>query len=192
MGTTKRLKKRRVGAHRLDLSDLKKALRDRRQWFVMATVIVPDGEAEHFELDVDDGGNLVDILVHVETQPEQLELTCRLGGMSSIGAITIPAVGDEVGVGIPSGRIDFMPSIVCLLSSNNLPNPAGQGPASGRTIIVNSQVMVHDGTGGANELVTMAEFRGHGHPSGMGPTGKTTDPIPGVGVITGTTVFKAK
>lgn len=192
MATTRRLRKRRKGAHRLDLTPLKEALKDRRQWTALAVVIVPDGESEHWALEYDDAGALVDIMVDVETQPEGLELSCRLGGMSSVGALTIPNVGDEVLVCIPSGRIDFAPTITAILSSNELPDPAGQGPAMGRTIIVNSEVLIHDGDGGAEPLPTMAEFKGHTHPSGSGPTGATTDPIPGVGAITGTEVLKVK
>lgn len=188
---TNRLKKRRKGAQRLDLSALREALKDRRQWSALATVVVADGQDEHWELDSDDEGNL-DVLVDVVTQPEGLELTCRLGGMSAVGILTVPDLGDEVMVCIPSGRIDFMPTIVAIMGSNNLTNPAGQGPAPKRTIIANAKVFIHDGTGGAEPLPTMAEFKGHTHPSSMGETFPPTDPIPGVGTITGTEVLRVK
>lgn len=187
----KRLKKRRKGANRLDLSDLKKALRDRRQWSCMGVCTVPDGESSHFELVAEDG-QLVDILVDVVTQPLGAELTCRLGGMAGAGTLTIPAEGDEVAIIVPDGRIDFMPVIVAILSSNDLPNEGGQGPAPGRTLVVNGEVLIHDGSGGAEPLPTLAEFKAHTHNGGTGPTTPTLDPIPGVGPILGTTVLKAK
>ena len=185
----KRLKKRQKGANRLDLTDLKKALKDRRCWACHAVVVVAEGESSHWELLLDDDGELIDILIDVTTQPEGLELTCRLGGMSSAGTLTIPKLGDEVIVVVPSGKIDFSPAIVAILSSNDLPN-GDQGPALGRTLIVNSEVLIHQGDGNAEPIPTMAEFKNHTHPTSMGLSAKTLDPIPGVGVITGTVSLK--
>jgi len=198
---TKRLRKRRKGAHRLDLTGLKEALKDRRCWTCLATPVIRDGESEHWSLELDDvDGSLVDILVTVETQPDGQELTCRLGGMSSVGALTIPALGDEVLVCVPAGRIDFAPTIVAILSSNDLPNPAGQGPELARTLIVNSEVMVHDGVGGAVPLALKSDVQairddldGHSHTyiPGTNPVAQTTL-NPSVTAPTGTTVLKAK
>lgn len=157
MASVKGLKRKRKGRKRLDLTDLKHALRDRRCWACLGTVIVPEGESSHFEL-VEQDGALVDILVDVVTHPGQVELTCRLNsGGNGQALITIPAVDDEVIVIVPEGQIDFAPTIVAHLASGGIPNPGGQGPAPSRTVIVNGEVLVHDGSGGAVELALKSD-----------------------------------
>lgn len=167
----------------MDLSALKDVLRDERCWTCLAVVTTPEGETDYVEIVTEDGA-LVDVLVDVVTMPDGNDITCRL--FASGGQWTIPNEGDEVIVTIPAGEIGFMPAIVARF--DRPPSDL----AKGRTVITNAEVFVTDEAGGANELVTMAEFRGHGHPGGTGPTGATIDPIPGVGPITGTTVLKAK
>jgi hypothetical protein len=154
------LKRGRRAAKRLDLSDLKHALRDQRVWCSVGTVIKPDGAAQHYTLITAAGGELADITVDVELQPSLADVTCRLaGGLGTAGAgiWSIPSVGDEVLVMIPEGEVAFMPSIVAILSSRSIPNGGSQGPATDRTIIVNQKVLVHDGAGGAAPLPTLDE-----------------------------------
>ena len=196
---TKRLKKRRKGAHRLDMTGLREALKDRRCWTCLATTIVPDGEEEHWELIVDDSGNVTDILVEVVTQPEGQELTCRL---DIRGSIEIPALGDEVLVCLPSGRIDFMPVITGFMSQNSIPNPAGQGPALGRIVVIRDEYLIHDGQGGAKEIAYKSDVQEvvdaikNGVPGamdgGLAYQTSMTGLLNATSTPTGTTVLKAK
>lgn len=157
-------------AKKLDLTDLRHVLKDNRQWITLAVVVVPEGESSHFEL-VEDEGQVVDILVDVETVPDGADLTCRLGGGAvAQGIYTVPSVGDEVVVAVPSGSIAFSPTIIALLSSGEVPNPSGQGPAPGRTLVLNGEVLVHDGTGSTDNLVKKSAYEVHKHGSGTGPT----------------------
>lgn len=173
-------------AKKLDLTDIRHVLRDRKQWAVLGVVVVPEGGDSHFQL-VEEDGDLVDILVEVETVPDGNDITARLGGgAQGRGVYTIPSVGDEVVVVYPSGQIAFMPTIVALLSTNAIPNPSGEGPAENRTVIVNGEVLIHDGSGGAESLVKKTEFDLHKHPTGTGPSGP-----PDNAPITGTEVLKA-
>jgi hypothetical protein len=164
-------KRKRTRAKKLDLTDIRHVLKDKRQWIAMGVVFKPEGESSHFELVVEDGV-LVDILVDVETVPEGADVTARLGGAAlSHGIITIPAEGDEVALMMPSGEMAFLPVIVALLSTNQLPNPTGEGPAEGRTLILNAEVLVHDGTGATDQLVKKTAYAAHKHPTGTGASG---------------------
>lgn len=180
--------RRRVGAKKLDLSDLRHVLRDRRAWAGMGLVIEPEDGEPHFEIVVEDG-NIVDILIEVEIVPERIHVTARLSGSGgqNTGLWQIPQIGDEVAVLIPDGEVDFCPIIVGVLSGGQIPNGGGQGPDQTTTVIVNSKVLVHDGAGGAAPLPTKAEFDAHTHPTGVGPSG-----VPSNAPITGTTVLEAK
>lgn len=169
-------KRGRHATKRLNLSSLQRALEKtgpRKIWAAIGVVAVPAGESTHYEL-VEEGGNLVDILVDVELMPDSTDVTCRLansGGGAGRGVWTIPAVGDEVIVNFPSGELAFMPTIVAVLSSGNIPNPSGEGPSTSRTVIVDQEVLIHDGTGGTDQVVLKAAYEAHKHPSGTGPTG---------------------
>ena len=190
MTRIRRMKRVRQGAKRPDMTGLRDILKDGRCWAAIGVVHVPDGEPSHYEIVTDASGN-ADVLVEVDTQPDGKDLTCRLGsgfGGAGFGSWKIPNVGDEVAVLIPEGHPDFMPIIVGVLASGSLPD----GVAPNVTVIADSQVLIHDGAGGAAELPTMAEFRAHTHTTGVGPSGPTIDPIPGVGAITGTEALKAK
>lgn len=200
MASTKRMKKRGKSAHRLDLTPLKEALKDRRCWTCLAICAAPEGEDSHFEILTDEDNNPIDILVDVITQPDELELTCRLGGMSAIGILTVPAIGDEVLVCLPGGQIDFMPTIVALMSTGRMPKAPLQGPAPLRTLIVNFEVLVHDGLGGAEELAYKSdvqavrdELHEHEHDYIPGSSGTaTTTGGPSVTAPVGTSVLKAR
>ena len=155
-------KRRRTGAKRLDLSDLRHVLKDRRCWVCMGVVTKPDGEASHYELITEDGA--MDVLVDVVTQPEEMDLTCRLAGKD---VWRIPNEGDEVVIVMPAGELAFMPIIVATLSTGDVPD----GAAPGVTVIANTEVLIHDGAGGAEELVKKSAYEAHVHPTGTGPSG---------------------
>ncbi len=186
MATIRKLKRRRKGAKRFDPTDLKALLADTRCWACAALVVVPDGLSSHYEMVTEDG-KLVDIMVEVETVPDQQDLTCRLASVSggtNAGIWTIPPVGAEVIVLIPNAQIDFMPTIVAILPTGEIPDDV----APGVTVIANSsKVIIHDGNGGAEPLITKSQFDAHKHPSGTGPTGP-----PDNAATSGTTVLEAK
>lgn len=157
-----RPKRGRRPRKRLDLSDMRSLVADRRLWCAIGKVIVPDDHegATHYELVTGPGGAIVDLLVEVELQPGLQDVTCRMSGFAGgagVGIWTVPAVGDEVLVALPEGMLEFMPTIVAMLSTRDIPNAGGQGPALGRTIIVNGEVLIHDGAGGAVPLAKKSD-----------------------------------
>jgi hypothetical protein len=171
--------RRRIRSRRLDTSDLRNLVRDRRRWSAIGIVIVPEGESSHFDLDGED------LLVEVEIQPDGLDVSCRVGsafGGPGLGMWAVPPVGSEVLIALPDGRLDFQPTIVGVLSTGQLP----QGVAENVTVIANGTVLITDGgdPSGAEPLIKKSEFDNHIHPSGMGPTEK---PLP----ATGTNPLKA-
>jgi hypothetical protein len=116
---------RRDGSKPLELAAMKKALEDKRFWCGLGKVVKRDGDDSHFEIEADDSGNPVDVLVEVDLMPEQTPLLCRLGaGTGSLGAgcWKIPAPGTEVAVMIPTGDIEADAMIVAVLSSNAVPS----------------------------------------------------------------------
>ncbi len=98
-------------------------------------------------------GNTVDILVDVVLHPSETPVTARLAA----GIWDVPDVGDEVAVLVPDGAIDFMPIIVARLSTNHVPTV--QGPQPGRIVIERDEVIVHDGSGGAERAVMGETYR---------------------------------
>lgn len=130
---------------RLDLSPMRELFRDTRVWTAIGIVEAPEGVESHWEA-ITDGGDTVDITVEVTLQPSQVPLTCRLRA----GLWEVPNAGDEVLVVVPDGEIDFMPVVVARLSGNSVPTV--QAPEPGRLVIVNGEVYVHAGAGGAKAL----------------------------------------
>jgi hypothetical protein len=128
---------------RLDLTDMKEALRSREQWTALGVVIAGEGGKPHYE--VLDGA---DIHVEVELQPMREKVFARLAA----GMWVVPSIGEEVAVIVPAGDITFMPTIVCILASSI---PATQGPTPERIVITRQEVAIHDGSGGAAALPTM-------------------------------------
>jgi hypothetical protein len=135
----------RRASKKLDLTDMRKAFADQRLWCSIGLVTAPDDGASHFEV------TATDVLVEVVLQPSLIPLTCRL----SAALWRVPDLGEEVMVTVPEGMIEFMPTITDVLSSGRV--PTGQGPATGRIVITRTEVVVHDGAGGANPLPTLAE-----------------------------------
>lgn len=185
---------------RLDMAELRHLLRDRRMWTVLGVVTAPDDGGDHYEVHTNEAGKVVDITVEVVTRPVQIDLTCRLKGVgASAGVVSIPDVGDEVVVEIPDGEIDFMPSIVTVLHRAGVLEPGAQGPAPARVVICAAEVMIHDGSGGAEPLVRKSEFDGHTHgpgsfttPSAGGGGGPVTGTSSGAAAVDGTSVLLGK
>lgn len=189
----------RSSSKRLDLTDMKRALGvdGIKLWCAIAIVQAPQGE-QHFEVLTDD--------VHVEvvTQPSLIPLTCRLAA----GIWRIPDPGEEVVVLIPEGEIAFMPILVDVLSSGSVPTT--QGPALDTAVIARPHVLIHDGSGGANPLPTLASLQAsidklnalmdkyiaHTHigvTTGVGTSGVPSDvAITHADDAVGTTVLEAK
>lgn len=192
-------KRARGGAKRLDLTDMRAAFADRRTWTAIGIVECPEGVAQHWEVVTEDG-EAVDILVEVVLQPSQVGVTARLRA----GIWEVPALGDEVAIIMPEGVPDFMPIIVCKLSTNHVPTV--QGPQPNRIVIESGEVFVHDGNGGAVSLALksdVAEVRTklNAHTHTVATTGTATAQSGTAAVIiagqqadapTGTTVLKAK
>lgn len=116
----------RDGAKPIDLTGFRKALEDRRLWCGLAVVAKREGESSHFEIETDDAGNKVDILVEVDLMPEGIPATCRLGIPGSNGAgsgiFAIPAVGTEVVWCAPHGDLEADLMIVGALSTRSIPD----------------------------------------------------------------------
>jgi hypothetical protein len=172
-------KRSRSPRRRLDLTSMREALATGEAWVVLGRVESAEGGL-HWDIYEDD------LLIEVVTIPDEEPLTCRMGsiaGGSGIGIWSIPSEGTEVVIVVPRGDYTFSPCIVATLSSGGLPN----GVAAGVTVVTNAQVLVHDGSGGAEPVITKSQYDAHSHSSGTGPTG-----VPNNTATSGTTVLKAK
>ena len=184
----------RAPTKRLDLTDMRSLFRDPRIWCAIGRVTTPDGAASHFE---DDG---TDIRIDVILQPSLQDVTCRLGAALWV----VPAVGEEVVVGLPDGALDFMPVILGILSTNV--TPTAQQSTPGRIAIVRQEVVVHDGAGGAVSLAYLTSLQAtvdklndliskysvHTHPETGGTTGPPSVTETSASSAEGTTVLKGK
>lgn len=185
-----RPKRGRRAAKRLDLTDMREVLRDRRVWTGLGIATVLDGNTSHWRIHSDDGTTNVDVLVDLVLQPDQTPITARLQS----GMWIVPNEGDECAVLIPAGRVDFMPIIVGILSNNSVPSSDEQ-PQPQRIVIVTNDCVITDGNGGTGPLVLRSEFLEHGHPTAaLGPVSPpvvaptTTPPA----VFPGTTILRSK
>ncbi|HUS27613.1 MAG TPA: hypothetical protein VMZ53_03870 [Kofleriaceae bacterium] len=195
-------KRGRGPVKRIDLTDMRELFRDRRMWSAVGIVTAPEGEP-YWEVVTNEDGSSVDVVVEVVLQPSEQHVTCRLRS----GMWEVPAEGDEVAVLIPEGQIDFMPIVIARLSGNAVPTT--QGPSPTRIAIVapsGGEVVVHDGSGGADPLVRRSEFLDHAHPTAAAgapsaPQRITGDPdaVPPIAPLAvgavgfpGTDVLKAK
>ena len=175
----------RSGARGMNLQGAADALDDLREHFAIGIVRAEQGDS-HFS--IEDGNVWVDCV----TVPDESPVTCRLGcvaGAPGRGVWSVLAEGTEVAIAFPGGSRENGGIITCILSTANLP----EGVAEDQIVIVSPKVLVYNtDSGQAEPLPTMAEFRAHTHPTGMGPSAQTIDPIPGVGIITGTLVLESE
>lgn len=175
---------------RIDLSDIREVLKDRRMWAGLGVVVAPTDGSPHWRIETDDSGTAIDILVEVVIQPDQIPITARL----TAGMWTVPAIDEEVAILIPAGQVDFQPIIVGILSSNSVPNATGQAPSPTQIVIARGKVYIHDGSGGAEPLVRKSDFDGHTHGPGSftNGSGAVTGVSAGASAATGTSVLEAK
>ena len=109
----------RKASRRVDTGAIEAMVRDGRIWSTLGKVMKPDSANEHWQ--VKDGK----ILIEVETLPDSMDLTCRLGtsGFGGGGGLwAIPPVGSIVVVAVPDGEVEFMPTIVGVLDNNAAPD----------------------------------------------------------------------
>jgi hypothetical protein len=161
---TRSKKHRKKATKRADLSSMREALKDGRVWVSLGTVT---GGSDYYQIDG------ADILVEVELHPSTARITAKLGtvaGAMGAGVWAIPPLGSEVIVAVPDGEMIFQPTIVALLPSGSLPD--GISPT---TLVVacpaGGNVLIHDGSGTAHQLVTKEAYEAHKHPTGVGPSG---------------------
>ena len=179
-----RRKRTHKAVKRPDLSGLKEALRDERVWCVLGIVLASDEAGAHFE--VAEG----EVLVDVEIQPSEEEITCIVSspiGGSGVGIFAVPPVGSEVIVALPDGEMMFQPTIVGVMSDTAI-----SGLNDSTLVIVapsGGTILLHDGSGDGEPLVRKSDFENHNHPTSMGPSGP---PIPSSFPLPYTKVVKGK
>lgn len=176
---------RRGGARGISTQEMSEAVDDLSEHFAIGVVRAEKGDS-HFT--IEDGNVWVDCV----TMPHEAPVTCRLGcvaGSPGRGVWSVPAEGTEVAIAFPGGSRENGGIITCILSTANLP----EGVAEDQIVIVAPKVLVYNtDSADAEPLPTLAEFKLHTHPTGTGPSAPTTDPIPGVGPITGTLVLETE
>jgi hypothetical protein len=139
---TARPRRRGAGNKRLDMTEIRSALRDERRWTAIGVIVANTDGSPHWRVEMD-GSEAVDIMVDVVLQPSQVPIECRL----QAGMWIVPRIGEEVAVSIPDGQIDFLPCIIGILSSNEVPTV--QGPTPDRMVFERDEIVAHDGEGGA-------------------------------------------
>lgn len=161
------------GSKPIDLSVLKKALEDSRVWCGLAKVVKRDGDASHFEIEKDDSGNPVDVLVEIDLMPDGIPILARLGsgfGGASFGVWRVPPVGTEVAWMAPNGELEADVMIVSTLSSGALP-----GAVDEDTLVVFNTKKIHVETNGGDiEIVASGQVKVQG---GDQPVARKTDPV---------------
>ena len=175
----RRSRKGRRGTKRADLSTIREAIKDQREFFVKGLVLADDSGGPHFE--VIEGDVIVDVLV----VPMEIEISAvvssPVGGLGT-GIYSIPPVGAEVVVGIPDGYLDFEPTVVGVCSSQGAPS----GLVANTIVVVapeGGEVLIHDGDSGeARELAYRSDvealtdvFNAHIHQDAT--TAPTTVPV---------------
>lgn len=176
---------RRGGARGISTQEMSEAVDDLKQHFETGIVRAEQGDT-HFE--IEDGSVWVDCVL----VPTEAAVTCRLAcaaGAPGRGIWMVPAEGTEVCIAFPGGSMENGGIIIAVLSTANIP----EGVDENQIVIVAPKVLVYNtDSADAEPLPTLAEFKGHTHPTGTGPSAPTTDPIPGVGLITGTLVLESE
>lgn len=186
-----RRKRTHKSVKRPDLSGLKEALKDGRVWCALGIVLEDDGGGAHFE--ITEG----EVLVDVELQPSEEEITCvvssPVGGLG-VGVFAVPPVGAEVIVAVPDGDILFQPTVVGVM------NGSAPDGLSGTTLVIaapsGGEVLIHDGANGTEPLARKSDMEAlelhvdtHFHPAPLGPTGAPTVASP---IAVCTSILKGK
>ena len=132
-----RKQKHQRGTRRLELADLRDALKDSRVWTAIGVVRDPGGGDAHYL--IEDG----DVLVEIEIMPGGEQALARLGsaaGGPGGGVWRIPPIGTEVAILVPLGEFDVSPIIIGTLSSNQPPT----GLDADTIIVVAPKVVLGD------------------------------------------------
>lgn len=148
----------RLGGRTVNRAEVRDALEDGRIHCAVGLVVVPNNEDSHYEIEADNDGNPVDVLVNVSLMPRQEAVLCRLGALAGgpgSGIWRIPPVGAEVMVMVPRGELENGPVIVGELSTRGIPSALDQDSLviinPGKVIIASQDDKVYlgsvDGTG---------------------------------------------
>jgi hypothetical protein len=157
------LSNRRLGGsgRALDVTALRALVQDDGKVHLQRGKVWIEGGGSHYEL-VEEGGQVVDVLVDVQIMPQEIPVTCRLGGLGGgpgCGMWAIPPVGAEVIVGVPRGELAAGCVILAVESSQEVPD--GLGPTTYVVAVpAGGQLLVHDGTAShAVPLATLADLQ---------------------------------
>jgi hypothetical protein len=140
-GFSESSKRGNASAKRVDLTDLRAALRDGRAWTSIGQVYLPPGETSHFDLEPDQSGNGTDVLVHVQQMPNGEPLLCRL---ACSGVWRIPPVGWEVDLIIPDGELEGGAYIVGAHTTGTVPAALDGDTLTGEAPKVNLKATAGD------------------------------------------------
>jgi hypothetical protein len=190
------------GSARMEPGDLRDLLRDNKLHVGLGVVFKPKDADSHYELGAGE------VMVHVQLQPDNNEVFCRLGAPASstpgTGVWAIPQPGVEVGVCFPYGEIEGDPFIFCCLPSRTAPESLTEtkivvvAPAGGTV-----EVFDVGGSGAIDRLVKKSEFDAHTHHLTLVPVTGAVEAAPPAPVtvsgdtdtpdaVTGTEVLRAK
>lgn len=196
MTAIRRMARQGAGPKRLDLSEIKHAIMGGmiQGAQVAFGVVSPVDDGEKPWTIEEEDGIPVDVLVDVELMPGGSDVTARLGSLGSAagyGIWALPPEGTEVALIVPQGEIDFMPIIICTLSSRRVPDRIGEDKliivAKERVEIIGEQVYISSDGAAGEPLCRKSDFIAHFHPTGVGPSG-----TPNNASTAGTTVLKAE
>lgn len=152
---------------------LKKLVDDGRAACALATVALHEGEASHWSIN-DEGDLQVTVVAHNHKVPIVALMGALVGG-SGRGVWMIPPLGTEVVVAFDGDDFEGDAVIVGVM-------PTGQAPAGlaeGKVLIVGTEVIVHNGDGTYDQLVTKSDFTNHTHlTAGTGAAVGPTELVP--------------
>ena len=157
--------RRAKSARRFDVAEFKKLVGDGRVSIAVGVVGVPPGENSHYEADGED------VLVECQVVTMHGEWVSARLGAGPGGIWVVPAVGEEVVLGIADGRLDGHVAILCQLSGGEVPSNAGPGV----TVIARGKVVLE-----ADEVVL-------GHENGQSANVNGVVLASGVDTLTGAT-----
>jgi len=110
----------RRGHALLDMTEIRRAVEDKRTFTGMGLVKKRDGYDSHYEIDTENGDVFVDTIL----MPDSTPLFCRLaswGGCANGGIWKIPPEGTEVVIIVPYGDIEGDCMVVGTLSTGQVP-----------------------------------------------------------------------
>jgi hypothetical protein len=163
------------------MQNMREAMRDDRSHTIAARVQKHEGESKHYEVNAE-GDLIVSVVGVLSGTPIWANLGALCGGNGK-GVWVIPDEGVEVIVAFDDGDFEGEAYIIGMHPSGS--TPAGMIP--GRVYIYGVEVLIGNGSGGEEPLITKTQFDAHVHPTGTGPSGTPTN-----AATSGTTVLKGK